>query len=107
MRPIDADALICEWNEKAAKMSRDRDGAIPVDFSLIISAVSKAPTITLDDLRPRGRWNIVEFDKDSRRITIECPECGMVEEMTVMAYGFGHNFCHICGADMRGGGEDA
>lgn len=46
-------------------------------------------------------------DQKFIKITIECSECGMLEEMTVMAYGFGHNFCHICGADMRGGGEDA
>ena len=72
----------------------------------VAQIVGKIPTLTLDDLRPKGHWNVVEFDKVSRRITIECSECGMVEEMTVMAYGFGHNFCHICGADMRGGGED-
>ena len=70
-------------------------------------SMSLLPTLTVAGLRPHGCWNIVEIDKDSRRITIECSECGMVEEMTVMAYGFGHNFCHICGADMRGGGEDA
>ena len=91
MRPIDADALI---------VSRDWESCVSP-----AAVIHRAPTLTLADLRPKGRWNIVEFDKDSRRITIECSECGMVEEMTVMAYGFGHSFCHICGADMRGGGE--
>lgn len=105
MRPIDADALLAKWNDKAMKMVRDKDGAIPIDFSAVISALILEPT--LDDLLLKGHWNVVEFDEVSRRITIECSECGMVEEMTVMAYGFGHNFCHICGADMRGGGEDA
>ena len=101
MRPIDVDALLQRWNNLLPSMARDEDGAVPVDFRLVVHDVSATPTLTLDDLRPKGRWDIVEFDKDSRRITIECSECGMVEEMTVMAYGFGHNFCHICGADMR------
>ena len=74
---------------------------------IALRCLEQCQPVLLDEARPHGRWNIVEFDKDSRRITIECSECGMVEEMTVMAYGFGHNFCHVCGADVRGGGEDA
>jgi hypothetical protein len=76
MRPIDADVLINEWNEKAAKMSRDRDGAIPVDFSLVISAVSKAPTLTLDDLRPKGRamW-IPYYNGGLDRREYRCSRC--------------------------------
>lgn len=73
---------------------------------IALRCMERCQPFSFDDLRPKGHWNVVEFDKDSRRITIECSECGMVEEMTVMAYGFGHNFCHSCGADMRGGGED-
>lgn len=103
MRPIDADALIADIRATFEGM----EGSMASSGALYaIVALKSAPTLTLDNLRPKGRWNIVEFDKDSRRITIECSECGMVEEMTVMAYGFGHNFCHICGADMRGGGEE-
>lgn len=109
MRPIDADALKREIVEFAVGISSENQdyytGYISA-LSVVQGMLAYAPNLTLDNLRPKGRWNIVEFDKDSRRITIECSECGMVEEMTVMAYGFGHNFCHICGADMRGGGED-
>lgn len=82
-------------------------GKIPLSWeygqaiSDVYDIIKAMPTLTLDDLRPKGCWNIVEFDDVSRRITIECSECGMVEELTLMAYGFGHNFCHICGADMR------
>lgn len=97
MRPIDADAITyCAYDLDDYHFFRAVDE----------EAIAEMPTLTLDGLRPNGHWNVVEFDKDSRRITIECSECGMVEEMTVMAYGFGHNFCHSCGADMRGGGED-
>ena len=60
-------------------------------------------TVKKDDLRPKGRWNIVEIDKAANRITVECTECGMVEEMYIITYGMGHNYCHSCGADMRGG----
>lgn len=88
-------------------------GKIPLSWeygqaiSDVYDIIKTMPTLTLDDLRPKGRWSIVEIDKVSNRITIECPECGMVEEMSLTAYGLGHNFCHSCGADMRGGGSGA
>ena len=97
MRPIDADSLIGEWSKKAAKMSRDRDGAIPVDFSLVISAVSEAPTLTLDELRPKGRWEPVAEDWREQMIGNKCSCCGYEY------YGTEFNFCPSCGADMRGG----
>lgn len=61
-------------------------------------------TVKQDDLRPKGRWNIVEIDRATNRITIECSECGMVEETSLTAYGLNRDFCPSCGADMRGGG---
>lgn len=65
--------------------------------------IEHMPTLTLDDLRPKGRWNIVEIDKATNRITIECPKCGMVEEVPLTTYGLWRDFCPSCGADMRGG----
>ena len=44
-RLIDANALIDEWNTLIKKMHKDSDGAYPVDFAIVISAVSKAPTV--------------------------------------------------------------
>ena len=64
-------------------------------------------TLLLEDPSPKRRWNIVEIDKAANRITIECPKCGMVEETTLTTYGLWRDFCPSCGADMRGGGEDA
>ena len=108
-RYIDADALkrdIVDVKVKLCPENRDYGVGYFSALSVVEGMLAYAPTPTLDDLRPKGCWNIVEFDDVSRRITIECSECGMVEELTLMAYGFGHNFCHICGADMREGGEN-
>lgn len=101
MRPIDADALINEWNKKAVKMSRDRDGALPVDFSLVISAVSKAPTITLDDLRPKGRWLPHPEDWREQMVGDQCSLCGFEY------YGNRFAFCLNCGVDMKDGDSNA
>ena len=92
MRPIDADALF---------VSRDWENCVSP-----AAVIHKAPTLTLDDFRPNGCWNIVEFDKAANRITIECSTCGMVEEMSLTSYALGHNFCHSCGAKMENGEAD-
>ena len=44
-RLIDANALIAEWNQLAKRMVRDGDGKIPIDFGLVISEISKTPTV--------------------------------------------------------------
>ena len=85
MRPIDADALLIKWSEKARKMARDEDGCIPIDFLAVISAVVLTPT--LDDLRPHGRWIIssdgyypycsnCKKEPKSGEMTPFCPSCG-------------------------------
>lgn len=98
MRPIDADALLAKWNEKAMKMVRDKDGAIPIDFSNVISALILEPT--LDDLRPHGRWE--EYEDGQFR----CSVC----KKKPLEIGYRTLFvpavCYHCGADMRGGGEE-
>lgn len=52
--------------------------------------------------RPKGRWNIVEFNSNSRTVVIECPECSAVFEVDSFSFGLNYNFCHNCGADLRG-----
>ena len=111
MRPIDADALLARAIKErrfvvATKDLINPEITIRTAYKDLYEFIKQAPTLTLDDLRPKGRWSIVEIDKVSNRITIECPECGMVEEMPLTAYGMGNNFCRNCGADMRGGGEE-
>lgn len=56
VRLIDANALIDSWNKVIKHMVRDSDGASPIDFALVISDVSKAPTIDPESLRPHGKW---------------------------------------------------
>ena len=94
MRAIDADAITyCAYDLDDYHFFRAVDE----------EAIAEMPTLTLDDLRPKGRWNIVEIDKATNRITIECTECGMVEEVAFTTYGLWRDFCPNCGADMRGG----
>ena len=96
MRPIDADALLQRWNDVVPRMVRDKDGGISIDFCLVIHEVSATPTLTLDDLRPKGRW-----------VDGECTNCGCdaLYNKGVPAPTY-TEFCPSCGADMRGGGED-
>jgi hypothetical protein len=54
-RLIDANALIDEWNTLIKKMHKDSDGAYPVDFAVVISAVSKASTVDAVEV-VHGQW---------------------------------------------------
>lgn len=124
MRPIDADALLQRWNDVVPRMVRDKDGGIPIDFIVVIREVSATPAITLDDPRPKGRWEkfkgtssgweqhrcsvckaeaifeytyIDDYDEgiDGEWECIGQKEDGIIEHLT--------DFCPHCGADMRGG----
>ena len=97
MRPIDADALFepNESTDKVLVLGRSGGKTIALAEKLMRDRVNMAPTLTLDDIRPKGRWlhheNGVAY----------CSNCktDAVED--------GTNFCPECGADMRGGAEDA
>lgn len=100
MRPIDADALMTEVL-KGTIISDDLYGmGIMAGVDSFAKKLEAAPTLTLDDLRPKGRRIMKEtmirspFAKNSY-----CSECN--EETNFL-----HDFCPYCGADMRGGGED-
>ena len=102
MRPIDA----IKYGENLVWLVGHGEFSSPQDaLRRALYDLAQTPTLPLDDLRPKGRWNIVEIDKAANRITIECTECGMVEETSLTAYGLNRDFCPSCGADMRGGGE--
>lgn len=62
-------------------------------ISDVYEIIKSAPTLTLDDLRPKGRW------KDG-----ECTNCGCdaLYHKGVPAPTY-TEFCPNCGADMRGG----
>ncbi len=130
MRLIDADALF-EPNENTdnALIFGRRSGGklIALAEKLMRERVSMAPTLSLDDLRPKGRWEEIEetssgwkqhrcsvckeeaifeytytddYDEgiDGEWEYIGQREDGIIEHLT--------DFCPSCGADVRGGGED-
>ena len=104
MRLIDADALLKEWNEAIKKMSQTADGACPVDFAEVISAVSKQPTINPEDLRPRGCW-VGEGDgyADGELVfdVWYCSECGCCIDDGTDDPDMLPNYCPNCGAKME------
>ena len=88
MRLIDADAIpYCNYDLDRYHSFR----AVDED------EIAEMPTLTLDDLRPKGRW--IKTGSDHY---VECSECKSPMYIHSIAYSFG-NFCPNCGADMRGG----
>lgn len=87
-RYIDADALKREIVEFAVGISSENQdyytGYISA-LSVVQGMLAYAPTLTLDNLRPKGRWE-----------DVTCTNCGQVDFSKP-------NFCPSCGADMRGG----
>lgn len=54
------------------------------------------PSLTLDDLRPHGRW-IERYGVSEYKY--ECSLCHLGSDLMT-------DFCPNCGSDMRGGGEE-
>ena len=104
MRLIDADALF-EPNESTDKVlvfGRSGGKAIALAEKLMRERVNMAHTLTLDDLRPMGRW--VDMRTSYNDVpNSRCSECGR----RIFGLESAYNFCPNCGADMRGGGSDA
>lgn len=107
MRPIDADALFepNESTDKVLVLGRSGGKTIALAEKLMRERVNMAPTLTLDDLRPKGRW----LYHDAVSPTVYCSECRALGGMDCC--GDYHSeqtpFCPSCGADMRGGESDA
>lgn len=83
MRLIDKDALIEEI---------ERTTFVTCELDNVFEAIENAPTI---ESRPKGEW--IDNPPDSWI----CSNCGThyEERLTCKA----HNYCCVCGADMRGG----
>ena len=95
MRPIDADAVIKNLGDIVASKNRFGRG-IEAGISNAILRLENASTLTLDDLRPKGRWNPLPEDDREQMIGDQCSLCGYEH------FGSRFNFCPNCGADMRG-----
>lgn len=92
MRPIDADAITyCTYDLDAYHFFRAVDE----------EDIAEIPTLTIDDLRPKGRWVPLPEDYREQILGNKCSLCDYEY------FGSRFNFCPSCGADMRGGGEDA
>ena len=114
MRLIDADAL-----KKCAIPCEIHNGAL-TDLCVPLYQIDNAPTIKDRSLeiaqksielgrkvgqlecnleRPQGEW--VE-EKLSCGNILHCSECGARPRRSEYGYDLRDNFCHNCGADMRG-----
>lgn len=91
MRPIDMKLIdMSGWDARMDDMFRGRNARDIYDMGYMDALaqvddwLDAQPTLTLDDLRPKGRW------EDGT-----CTNCGQVDFSKP-------NFCPNCGADMRG-----
>ena len=110
MRPIDADELKrrilferdkipfevpCAVYELRKSKPNHHGNAMRGGVKRALRCMEQTPTITLADLRPKGRW----IAQDETLTKFMCSVCESKN------YGGYEKFCPNCGADMRGGGE--
>lgn len=105
MRPIDADALMTEVL-KGTIISDDLYGmGIMAGVDSFAKKLEAAPTLTLDDLRPKGRW-LTWSEKFPKHNVEHGVSLGVFCSLCELHADNISGFCPNCGADMRGGGED-
>ena len=96
MRPIDADAAVDRYYAEWEKMDIC-DGAQDRDW--LKQCIDEAPIIDPEDLRPHGRWLVVE---EKTHLNVVCSECDT--NFYVHKKGQYHiersNYCPNCGAKM-------
>lgn len=93
MRPIDADALDNKLDELMKRYAAQGRKAVAEDYNFVRTVLMTAPTLTLDDIVPHGRW---EEYPDSAHL--RCTHCKIEfkkEKMTDTK-----NYCPNCGAKM-------
>ena len=97
MRPIDA----IKYSENLVWMIGHGEFSSPLDaLRRALYDLAQTPTLTLDDLRPKGRWNPLPEDDREQMVGDQCSLCGYEY------LGSHFNFCPSCGADMRGSAND-
>lgn len=96
MRLIDAD--------RALEIVRDQGRAHPGAYHLTNYAtliLQEAPTINLEDLRPKGKWKSYhEADFGWGKWGDECSNCGFRVERGEVEFSL--HYCPKCGAKMEG-----
>ncbi len=106
MRPIDGDKLIAVFYDLCG---READPTAMFGLGYITAFIeSKKVALTLDDLRPKGRWIPLHSEGYNPEydplFEFKCSEChnNFANDEDEIPY----NFCPNCGADMRGGEKD-
>lgn len=118
MRPIDADALLKSMEDSAQELrtiidslSDEVDKGIAkgqlISFLECKMRTREVPTLTLDDLCPKGRWVkkpwkmlgcVLRYDTVCSECGFDAPEFAAGGGSTVLT-----KFCHNCGAKMENG----
>ena len=93
MRLVDADALMKSMYHRAFETDGDTmwQSGCWVRYRAIEQTVKEQPTI--EPMRKRGKW--ISADAIFGGVPFYCSECGWSMLGTA-------NFCHNCGADMKG-----
>ena len=107
MRPIDADALF-RPNDVTNKIliitGKSGGKTIALATKLMEARVNAAPTLTLDDLIPHGRW-IPTGTNNAIGPLVRCSSCGKYINPSATAIELNRQklepkFCENCGAKM-------
>lgn len=93
MRPIDGDRLI----DSLESAKRGRGIEVDLVYSLIQEGIRQLPTLSVDDLRPKGRWEPMPEDDREQMVGDQCSLCGYEH------FGSRFNYCPSCGAKMENG----
>ena len=100
MRPIDADALIEDfensgWQNLSWVAKHHWSHAVQLK-DLLVKIIGQSPTISSEDLRPKGRW--IYLGESLFDTVYKCSECGHPEKMNKKCK---KKYCPSCGAKME------
>lgn len=94
MRPIDA----IKYSENLVWLIGHGEFSSPLDaLRRALYDLAQTSTLTLDDLRPKGRWNPLPEDDREQMVGDQSSLCGYEY------FGSRFNFCPSCGAKMENG----
>ena len=102
MRPIDADKFLARLHQYEDFECPATDTAFKA-VSQVRSLLWDEPIITLDDLRPKGRWKAYKPDSRGYTCGFICSSCSAVVYTDYSQRDCVYDYCPNCGADMRGG----
>lgn len=92
MRLIDGYAL----TKQATNIYKEMLGTdIGHGIGIVTRMISDAPTITIDDLRPKGRWKVKQHKLFGVSYDYVCSNCGCDYALAEYPY------CPHCGAKME------